>query len=99
MSLRTQYNDGLLRINEAAQYCGVSPRTVQRWLLRGELPVVKFGKKTVRIPSTAVRAFIARHTRVHSPAIAAPIALPRTEPCAAQRLADIIRLPVKARLR
>lgn len=99
MSPRTQYNDGLFRINEAAQYCGVSPRTVRRWLLRGELPVVKFGEKMVRIPSAAVRAFIARNTRVNTLTIAAPIALPRTEPCAAQRLADIIRLPVKARLR
>lgn len=99
MSQPIGYKDALWTLAETADHCGVSPRTVQRWLLRGELPIVKFGEKTVRIPIAAVRAFIARNTRVNTPTIAAPIALPRTEPCAAQRLADIIRLPVKARLR
>ncbi len=99
MSQPIGYKDALWTLAETADHCGVSPRTVQRWLLRGELPTVKFGKKTVRIPSAAVRAFIARNTRVLMPAIAAPNPVTRTEPCAAQRLADIIRLPVKARLR
>ena len=48
--------DALWTMAETADHCGVSPRTVQRWLLRGELPMVKFGEKTVRIPIAAVRA-------------------------------------------
>jgi excisionase family DNA binding protein len=99
MMQHTPYNDGLLPIAETAQQCGVSSRTVQRWLAQGELPAVKFGKRTVRIPSAAVRAFIAKNTRVKTPVIAAPVDLPGNKPCAAQRLAEIIRLPVKARIR
>ena len=83
---------------EIARHCGVSPRTVQRWLALGELPAVKFGKRTVRIPSAAVLAFIARSTRVNTAEPAVQIASGEKS-CAAQRLAEIIRLPVKARIR
>ncbi len=99
MSQRIPYNDGLYRVDEAAEYCGVSPRTVQRWLALGELPAVKFGKRTVRIPSTAVLAFIAKNTRLKTVEPAVQIAPREDKPCAAQRLAEIIRLPVKARIR
>lgn len=84
---------------EIARHCGVSPRTVQRWLALGELPAVKFGKRTVRIPSSAVRAFIAKNTRLKTVEPAVQIAPGEDKPCAAQRLAEIIRLPVKARIR
>lgn len=93
-----RYQDGLLPIAEAAKHCGVSRRTVQRWLALGELPAVKFGKRTTRIPSAAVRAFIEKNTEVKTSATAASITK-ETPSCAAQRLAEIIRLPVKARIR
>lgn len=85
-------------MSEAADQCGVSIRTVQRWLASGELPAVFFGKRTVRINSAAVRALIAKKTRVLLPVqpVSSPSAvIPVKPPCAAQRLAKIIRLPVK----
>lgn len=91
--------ESLLTATEAARHCGVSSRTVQRWLVQGELPVVKFGKRTVRIPMTAVRAFIAKNTHVKTPVMDVQTVIPENKPCAAQRLAEIIRLPVKARIR
>lgn len=91
-------NQGLWTATEIARHCGVSPRTVQRWLALGELPAVKFGKRTTRIPSAAVRAFIEKNTEVKTSATAASITK-ETPSCAAQRLAEIIRLPVKARIR
>lgn len=91
-------NQGLWTATEIARHCGVSPRTVQRWLALGELPAVKFGKRTTRIPSAAVRAFIEKNTAVKTSATAASITK-ETPSCAAQRLAEIIRLPVKARIR
>jgi excisionase family DNA binding protein len=94
-----RYPDDLLPIAEAAQHCGVSSRTVQRWLAQGELPAVKFGKRTTRISITAVRAFIAKNTRVNPAEPAVQLAPGEDKPCAAQRLAEIIRLPVKARIR
>lgn len=91
-------NQGLWTATEIARHCGVSRRTVQRWLALGELPAVKFGKRTTRIPSAAVRAFIEKNTEVKTSATAASITK-ETPSCAAQRLAEIIRLPVKARIR
>lgn len=84
---------------ETAQQCGVSRRTVQRWLALGELPAVKFGKRTTRIPSVAVRAFIEKNTGVKTYEPAVQFARGEEKSCAAQRLVEIIRLPVKARIR
>lgn len=99
MKKQTGYNQKeyteLWTLAEAAQHCGVSPRTVQRWIAQGELPAVQFGKRAVRVSSEAVRVFIAQKTRVH----AVPMVIPRNEPCAAQRLADLIRFPLNPRIR
>ena len=85
----------LWTMGEVARQCGVSRRTIQRWVNDGSLPVVRFGCRATRIPSAAVRAFIARRVRSSMPA---PIAL-ETPTCAAQELAKIIRLPRPAKRR
>ena len=81
-------NDPLLwTVAETARQCGVCGRTVNRWIDGGHLPVVRFSPRAVRIPSAAVRAFIARQARAQVPA---PLPL-ETQTCAAQQLADVLR--------
>lgn len=83
-------NDPLLwTLKETARQCGVSPRTVQRWVKSGALSAVQIHARLIRIPSAAVRGFIARNGEVSSPSTT-----PReSDPCAAQQLAEIIRFP------
>ena len=78
----------LWTMEETARQCAVSRRTVQRWVNDGSLPVVRFGCRVTRIPSAAVRAFIARRARSYIPAPSL-----ETQSCAAQQLANIIQLP------
>jgi len=51
----------LLNSNQAAQFLGVHPRTLQRMVLRGEIAAVKVGKLWRFVPS-AVQDWIARHS-------------------------------------
>ena len=54
----------LWSLNEAAQQLGgVSRRTVQRLIARGDLPVVRVGLRLVRVPSEAVREYVAARTK------------------------------------
>ena len=83
-------NDPLLwTLKETARQCGVSCRTIQRWLQSGELSAVKIPPRFIRIPSAAVHRFLARNSEVSSPIITTR----EHEPCAAQQLAEIIRFP------
>ena len=47
-------------VDEVADWLGVSPRTVRRWIKSGELVAHHFGT-AVRIAGSDLKAFIARH--------------------------------------
>ncbi len=51
----------LLNSNQAAQFLGVHPRTLQRMVLRGEIAAVKVGKLWRFVPS-AVQDWVAQHS-------------------------------------
>lgn len=89
-------NEPLLwTIQEAARQCSVSPRTIQRWVKSGAVPAVKMPARFIRIPSAAIRAFLIQPGEVSLP----PPSLRESEPCAAQRLAEIIRFPRQGQTR
>jgi excisionase family DNA binding protein len=52
----------LLTKREVARRLGLSEASVERVILRGELPVVKVSQRAVRIPGSAVEAFIEERT-------------------------------------
>lgn len=89
-------NEPLLwTIQEAARQCSVSPRTIQRWVKNGAVPAIKIPARLIRIPSAAIRAFLLPQENVSLP----PQSLRESEPCAAQRLAEIIRFPRQGQTR
>jgi excisionase family DNA binding protein len=47
-------------ISDVADFLDVSPRSVQRWIKSGDLPVHRFGG-AVRISDTDLWAFLATH--------------------------------------
>ena len=51
----------LLNSNQAAQFLGVHPRTLQRMVLRGEIAAVKVGKLWRFVPS-AVQDWVVQHS-------------------------------------
>ena len=71
-------------------------QALQHAAWRGHLPVVRFSPRAVRIPSAAVRAFIARQARAIVPA---PLPFLENRSCAAQQLADVLRRPRPAKRR
>ena len=50
-----------LTIAAVAEEAGFSPRTVLRWVERGDLEAVRFPGGRLRIPQTAWTAFLAAH--------------------------------------
>jgi excisionase family DNA binding protein len=60
MAQMTESSEQLRTVEEEAAVHGVSPKTVRRWIARGELAVVRYGR-IVRIHPSDSRAFIARH--------------------------------------
>ena len=44
----------LLTVQQVADWAKVSPKTIYRWIESGQIPVVKFGNRTYRIPAGAV---------------------------------------------
>lgn len=55
--------DGMLRPKDAAQFLGVSQRTVERWIARGEIPSLAI--RGVRmIPKAALVADLERRLNV-----------------------------------
>ena len=48
----------LLTIEQVAAWARVSTKTIYRWIEAGQIPVVKFGQRTYRIPAGAVLAQI-----------------------------------------
>jgi excisionase family DNA binding protein len=48
-------------IGEVAQHLAVTPRTVHRWIADGELPVHRFGRRSVRISERDLKMFVATH--------------------------------------
>ncbi|MCB1776531.1 MAG: helix-turn-helix domain-containing protein [Candidatus Competibacteraceae bacterium] len=81
-------------VKAVAEHLSVSSRTVERWISAGNLPAVKIGRRLVRIPRQAVRAFIARQARLSlSESTAFEAAT-----CASRELAQVIRIrPAKGR--
>jgi len=53
----------LMTKREVARRLGLSEASVERVILRGELPVVKVSQRAVRIPGSAVEAFIEERTQ------------------------------------
>jgi excisionase family DNA binding protein len=44
----------LLTVQQVAEWAKVSPKTIYRWIETGQIPVVKFGNRTCRIPAGAI---------------------------------------------
>jgi len=57
----------LLRRREVAQVLGISERTVQDMMKRGDLPVVRLANRTVRFPREAIVAFVEARTEISAP--------------------------------
>ena len=51
----------LMDSNQAAQFLGVHPRTLQRMVLRGEIAAVKVGKLWRFVPS-AIQEWVIQHS-------------------------------------
>lgn len=64
----------------AAMLGGISARSVQRLVARGELPTVA-GLRRVLIPAGALRAFVAAGVVADNPQCAEPVAWKGTKPC------------------
>jgi excisionase family DNA binding protein len=54
--------DRLVPVTEAARLLGVKERTLRAWLSFRRLPHVKLGRRAVRIPLSALQAFIKLRT-------------------------------------
>ncbi len=52
------HSSSLLSIKQVAHKCGVSEHTVRRWINRGILPSIKWGKKMIRIKPGALQMLI-----------------------------------------
>ena len=50
--------DPLLTINQVAEICNVSRRSVQNWLYARELPAIRLGAKLIRIRQSALDEFL-----------------------------------------
>ena len=50
----------LLTIEQVAKWARVSTKTIYRWIESGQIPVVRFGQRTYRIPAGAVIAQLKR---------------------------------------
>ena len=50
----TLFSIELLTIAQVADWAKVSTKTIYRWIASGQIPVVKFGNRTFRIPARAV---------------------------------------------
>jgi len=57
----------LLRVTEAAELLGISRSATYQLLADGVLPTIRIGR-SIRIPSTALDAWITEHTTPGSPA-------------------------------
>jgi excisionase family DNA binding protein len=51
-----------LRVSDIADDVGVSPRTVLRWVARGELPALRLPGGRLRISQTAYSAWVDANT-------------------------------------
>lgn len=54
--------DQHVSIQQTAAALNVCDKTVRRLISAGELPAIRLGHRTVRIPLTAVNGYIDRHT-------------------------------------
>ena len=50
--------DELLTVEEAADWLAISKPTLWRMIRRGEIPVVKIGKRTIRIKLSDIEDYI-----------------------------------------
>ena len=69
----------LLKKPQAAERLGVSVRTLEGLIKRGQLPAYRIGPKTVRLKEEDIEAYIAGHVVYTKPAIVKPAAAVR--PC------------------
>ena len=54
-------NDELLTVEEAAEWLTISKPTIWRMIRRGEIPVVKIAKRSIRIKLTDLENYIEKH--------------------------------------
>lgn len=54
--------DQHVSIQQTAAALNVCDKTVRRMISAGELPAIRLGHRTVRIPLAAVNAYVGRHT-------------------------------------
>lgn len=57
----------LLRPTEAAEALGIARSRVYEMIRDGELPVVRIGTKSVRVPADALRAWVENRTTEADP--------------------------------
>jgi excisionase family DNA binding protein len=49
-----------LTIHQAAEYVGVNPRTIRRWISQGQLPASRVGPRLVRIKADDLEGIVRR---------------------------------------
>jgi|tagenome__1003787_1003787.scaffolds.fasta_scaffold20794818_1 excisionase family DNA binding protein len=60
-SASLQRSKSLLTVEEVADRCSVSVRTVRRWIASRDLPVHRLGARNVRISEHDLAAFLSTH--------------------------------------
>ena len=58
----------LITVREAAYRLSLAEITVRRMIRRNELPVVRIGKRSIRIPLEDVERISASHSKTNAPA-------------------------------
>ena len=56
-------NQRFFKIDELAQYLNVTPRSIQRWQSRGEIPFVKLGR-ALRFDRKEIEKWVARRAHL-----------------------------------
>ena len=91
-------SDDLLTVAEVANYLGVSPHTIYRWIALGTLPAARYSRKVIRVRRSDLLSFAPANPGMIGEARAVYETTPRpSEAAAAKRSRDFRRLMVKYR--
>lgn len=48
----------LIGLDDAAAICGVTPRTIRRWIAAGQLPAVRVGPRLIKVSTRDLSALM-----------------------------------------